>query len=241
MKLFENNNILPFILASLPALVYSLIVYYKSKTKTIGLKGCFMYFMLGILSTCCVDIYHFIFPQWTFQTIKDFVPALWIFAVIQVGMLEEVMKFFCFKLGNVFKTEEESPQALMYYSMSVACGFAVAENILYLKTYGNMVLLPRAFSSVIVHMVCGILIGYFVAAGRLNAFKRLSNLPSRLRMVLTTGIGILAASIYHGIFDFIAFYGDDFMRHKMIYTLIVGVFLAYTAVDDLKRRVKPLS
>lgn len=237
MKLFDNNNIIPFILASLPALVYSLLIYRISKSKSITVKSCFTYFMLGILSTCCVDIFHFIFPQWTFQTLPDVVPALWVFAIVQIGMIEEIMKFACFKLGNIFRTEQDSPVALMYYSMSVACGFAVAENILYLKTFGNIVLLPRAFSSVIVHMICGILIGYFVAAGRMNAFKRLSRIPDKLRMPLMTCVGIAAASLFHGVYDFIAFYGGDHMHAKMIYTVIAGIFFALSAVDDLKRRV----
>ena len=107
--------------------------------------------------------------------------------------------------------------------MSVSCGFAVSENILYAQIYGGEVLFIRSISSVIVHMITGLLMGYFFA------LKNIKN--NSLYSIL--GIGI--ASIFHGIYDFNIFmYGNSAMLYSYI-IIIIGMAITYKMSKKFKK------
>ena len=104
------------------------------------------------------------------------------------------MKLVPFLIILKFTKEVDKPIDYIIFSSVSALGFACAENILYLHTYGMEIIHGRALVSVVIHMFCSSIIGYglYFGIGRkivLNKTKK-------------TVLFLLIAALVHGFFDF---------------------------------------
>ncbi len=181
-------------------------------------------------------------------------PTIWailVFAFFQVAFFEELSKWFSFRIGNAMRgdtrTGIDSPFAVMFYSTMIAVGFAAFENIHYVgrALWGDLqglvnpseMLLVRSLNSVIVHMLSGLFMGYFIAIGRRckNIFKHAGY----------TLLGLFSASFFHGLYDFnlmkpgtvddyVSVFGIDFHINNNI--LIGGaLMIAYIMASHLSK------
>ena len=219
--MFEDNNLWFFLFAVIPAIIYSLIIYHKAPDGVVKIKKMWSYIIIGFLSIQILTNFHFLFPnihtyiesERVFYRIgNDFVsknkPTLWaifVFAFFQVAFIEELSKLFAFKIGNflINNNIKDSAFAIMFYSTMISVGFAVLENIHYVNRvlsgdlYGinpNKMLIARSVSSVLIHMLSGLFMGYFIAIGKMsnNIFKKLGY----------TILGLIIATLLHGVYDF---------------------------------------
>ncbi len=222
--MFEDNNLWFLIFAVLPAIIYSLLIYNKAPKGVVGTKPMWSYIVIGLLSIQILKIIHFLFPnihQYIELTpvlydfgngILGFVDepttyAIAVFAFFQVSFFEEISKWFALRVGNAVRGDTragiDTPFAVMFYSVMIAVGFAVFENIHYVgrAMWGDLkgvdvndMLLIRSLNSVVVHMLSGLFMGYFIAIGRRckNIFKHAGY----------TLLGLFVATIFHGIYDF---------------------------------------
>jgi len=129
-----------------------------------------------------------------------------LFAFVQVALMEEISKWAAFKFTNFIrgnrKKNRDHPYAIMFYSALISASFAVVENIQYAQRamvgeFGQDVtpeniLIIRAVTSVIIHMSCGLFMGYYIA---------LSKGAKIIRKILYNIIGISAATFVHGVYD----------------------------------------
>jgi hypothetical protein len=85
--------------------------------------------------------------------------------------------------------------------MLTAAAFSIVENVQYAQRaihgeFGNIsaesVLTTRAISSVVIHMVCGLFMGYYIAR---------SKGASRTKKIFFNILGISTATFMHGIYD----------------------------------------
>src|ERR1022692_3132602 len=135
--MFESNNIYYFLIALIPALVYSFMIYLSSRYKSISLKRGISYLILGGLSVTFVNIVHFIFPMWLSWNIssQSALFAVLFKVIIQVALLEEMCKYLSFRsiksLRHRMDLKRDKPVATMFYACMVSVGFAVIENIYY--------------------------------------------------------------------------------------------------------------
>ena len=239
--MFENNNIIPFIFTFLPALVYATIVYVTTPPYSIRWKIASLFFFMGVLSTIFVNAVHYTFPNWDNPVSNNIVMALFVSAFAKVALLEESGKFLCFKMTEYYRSKNyvDHPSAIMFYAMSVSCGFAVSENILYAQIYGGEVLLIRSFSSVLIHMICGLMMGYFVALGTLtNKNSHMSVLGSKIRSVGYTVAGIFASTFLHGLYDFNIFVNGDQGIDRSFTIIGVGLAISFMMSSHLFRFFK---
>jgi RsiW-degrading membrane proteinase PrsW (M82 family) len=221
--MFEDNNLLFLLFAFLPAIVYSLIIYKKAPTGIVKKRPMWSYIAIGLLSIQILKMIHFLFPHIHdyVQTTETFAivgnqmylveqPTLWavfVFAFFQVAFFEELSKWFAFRVGNAVRGDTrsgiDSPFAVMFYSVMISVGFAAFENMHYVgrALWGDLqgvdpgeMLLVRSLNSVIVHMVSGLFMGYFIALGRRckNIFKHAGY----------TLLGLLVSTVFHGYYDF---------------------------------------
>jgi len=225
--MFENNNVIAFIFTFLPALIYSFVLYITIPANTIKWRIASLFFLMGLLSTILVNAVHYTFPNWDSPISTSVVIGLLVTAFIKVGFLEETCKFVMFKLTEWYRNKKyfDHPDAIMFYAMSVSCGFAVSENILYAQIYGGWVLFTRSFTAVLIHMICGLMLGYFVAIGRI--IKRTNRKNKKRTMILYTLFGIGIASIYHGVYDFNLFVGNALVNYISYFILSVGLAMSY--------------
>ena len=222
--MFEENNLILLLFAAMPAIIYSLFIYHKAPKGTVKKKPMWAYIAIGFLSIQILTIIHFLFPH-----IQDYIEthkviydlgnglfrvveestlwAIFIFAFFQVAFFEELSKWFAFRVGNAIRGDTrsglDSPFAVMFYSVMIAVGFAVFENINYVgrALWGDFqgvnpseMLIVRSLNSVVVHMLSGLLMGYFIALGR--------RCRSILKHAGFTLLGLFSATMFHGLYDF---------------------------------------
>lgn len=265
--MFEDNNLWLLLFAVVPAIIYSLFIYHKAPSGIVKKKPMWSFLIFGLLSIQILRVIHFLFPH-----IHKYVestpvlydlgngllgyreePTLWaifVFAFFQVAFFEEIAKWFAFRVGNAVRGDTragiDSPFAVMFYSVMIAVGFAVFENIHYAgrALWGdlqgvnpNEMLLVRSLNSVVVHMLCGLFMGYFIALGRTfkNIFKHAGY----------TILGLISATLFHGIYDYNLMKGttaEDFTEifgiqfHTTNNLLIIGgLIAAYFMANTLSK------
>lgn len=220
-----ENNFLPLFFAISPIVLYCILVYVFIPREMICLNRAKRYLIYGCLSPFLVFLFHFLFPQWSTLNYSSLTPAF-TYAVIQISLLEEIVKFATFKYVNSQRKnlKRDLPIATMFYYMTVSAGFALTENIIYLMNYGNIVLLPRATSAIVLHLVCGVFTGYFISKAYVlkdpclnpqGQFEQLVNDYSKLGKYFLYSLGLLFAIVLHGVYD---------------YNLIIPTLLPYTTL-----------
>jgi RsiW-degrading membrane proteinase PrsW (M82 family) len=116
------------------------------------------------------------------------------------GVVEETGKFFVVRVGMYNSPHFEEPSDGLVYSAAAALGFASTENVIYLVQFGIATILLRGLFSNLAHVVFSALWGYPLALHKLGMLK------SRV----VTYLGLVAAIIAHGVFDFLFFTGTVF-------------------------------
>lgn len=189
--LFDDNNFLPFIFTFLPALIYAVSILASFPKKTIKMKNAFLYFLMGSISVHAVSAVQWILPGWDFM-LKDFVMGTALVAFVQVALLEESAKLLFYRFANMYRGRLPQPMAIMFYAMCVSAGFAVVENMMYAWRFGPDVLWVRAASAIILHMLAGLIMGYFIALG----------IYIKKGKLLFKMFGLMSAVFIHGLYNF---------------------------------------
>lgn len=208
-----------FILMSIiPAITYALIIYISLYYKSASIKLGLAYMILGGLSTTFVHIINYAIPYLHYISFSEN-PVLNIFLkdILTVGIVEELSKYLTVRsiemVRHVDVLKRDKPSGIMFYSCMVSMGFAIVENISYAKIYETTgtdirsLLMNRAISAVVAHMICGIILGYFISLSK----QRITNPTSTFTVWLKTNpvykklifvsSGVLLASLYHGLYD----------------------------------------
>jgi len=221
--MFSDNNLILFLLCIIPVVFYSLFIFANSPSFSIRLKASFTYLYTGLLSVTLLQFIHFIFPHLhdvflqinvekftiqneNFNFVQPTLGSIILFAFIQVALFEELSKWVAFKCVSYMRGRRrknlDHPYAIMFYSSLVAAAFSIVENIQYAQRamsgeFGIVepsdILTIRAVTSVIVHMACGLFMGYYMG---------LSKGCNKPKVILYNTIGIILATFTHGIYDF---------------------------------------
>lgn len=265
--MFNGANLVVFLMCIMPAILYSLIIYFHGPKDSIKKKPSITYLYTGLLSTTILSFVFLLFPNIRQDMFNTYIGRSYIngvlvdvylktittimfYAFVQVALLEEVCKFVALKLNDYSRGKRrkdlDSPYAIMFYCALVSGAFAIMESIDY--TYRAMrgefgvfitpkeVLFVRTFTAVIMHMVAGIFMGYFIALAKGQS------LP--IKVVLNI-FGITTASLAHGLYDFVLMKSTldviyitpkIYIHSTSAFLLCVYMLLAYIASNDLKKR-----
>lgn len=221
--MFSNSNILLFLMCIIPVVFYSILMFVNSPSFSIRFKTSFTYLYTGLLSVTLLQFLFFIFPHIQdtffkiyigsfvipdgfFEVYQSTLASLLLFAFVQVALMEEFSKWLAFKCVNFIRGKRrmslDHPYAMMFYSSLVAAAFAIVENIQYAQRamrgdFGvatpENVLMIRAVSSVLIHMACGLFMGYYMA---------LAKKATPIKKTLYNMMGIGTAAFMHGVYDF---------------------------------------
>lgn len=153
----------------------------------------------------------------------------------------------------------------------VSVGFAISENITYLMKVRNMILeestilfcqgvnstpleiqiniiksmislaTARAISAVVVHIVCGLIMGYFIAKIYYN--KNKAKKYSKFNKWYYSAAGILCAAAYHGVYDMNILLPDNntWGLYFHCINLVVGLLIGYLIVRSVIESSKKIS
>ena len=120
-------------------------------------------------------------------------------AFVVAGVTEEVGKYSVVRFSAYNSPHFEEPADGLIYAAAAALGFASLENIVYIVSYGWEVILVRGLFSNLAHVIFSSLWGYPLALTKLGMLKHKS----------FKYLGLVAAMIAHGIFDFLFFTGTS--------------------------------
>lgn len=240
-----ENNFFPLLFAISPVILYCILIYVFIPKEMVCLNRAKRYLIYGLLSPFLVFLFHFLFPQWSTLSDGSLTP-IFTYAVIQIGLLEEIVKFITFKYVNSQRKnlKQDLPIATMFYYMTVSAGFALTENIIYLMNYGNIVLLPRATSAIVLHLICGVFAGYFISKAYslkdpyLNPqgqFEKLVNDYIIIGKYFYYILGIFFATVLHGIYDYNLSIPEILPYTTLLknITLISGLIIGYFIIREL--------
>ena len=152
--------------------------------------------------------------------------------------IEEVAKFVAVAFIAFNSRKMDEPIDAMIYCITVALGFAALENILYLfspidHAYLDKILeaaitisFIRFIGATFLHTLCSALLGYFLALSSVREHKG-------KRLIV---IGILLASLLHGLYDFSIITLTRPMNFVVPLIIIIGLvaFMLYD-FDEIKK------
>ena len=241
--MLEENNILAFLMAILPVLIYSFMVYYVIPPTFIGNRRIRMYLVAGLLSPTLVYFFHFLFPYWSRPAPGSVVFSTAYDAIIQTSLVEEVAKLLTFFWVSSQRRNEKQdlPIATAYYAIMSASGFALIENVHYLMNFGDGVLFVRGITAIILHMVCGLIMGYFIAKSKMmptsEEWRYNKKYDSKkLHQHLKIATGIILAIIVHGLYDLNLMLPDNtYSGMTLVIILSFGLTIGYFMVKELIR------
>jgi RsiW-degrading membrane proteinase PrsW (M82 family) len=143
-----------------------------------------------------------------------------IFYVYNVALMEECCKFLGFFMviitlliiSKILKKRSliEEPNIIIYAAL-VALGFATVENFIYFYKHGVSLVYMRGMMSTVSHIIGTSIIAGFLVVG----YRK-----STLKAILYTFIGIIIATLIHGLYNFFISLGNDFF-----YVLTLVIFI----------------
>jgi len=241
----------------IPALIYLFIIYMSMPHDSINTSKSTKYLVLGLFSPVLVILlhtllprlgsYYFVYPEPFYDDYGNvgFMPTLlgsFVMNFCQVGFVEELCKFVVFYL--IYKISDKQnthPLQTFFNVILVSTGFALLENMVYYYRQPFLdVIFVRTFTSLVLHMVCGVVMGYFIARSQLT-YKSESN--SNFSVWLTNNpkykerlfiiFGIISSTILHGSYDY------D-LEMKLGYSpliIVSSLFGAYYLFKNLRKRI----
>lgn len=256
--MLEHNNLLFFLLAILPPILYSFVIYINTPYKSISIKKALKFLGVGLFSATIAVTIQFIFPFWYARIGETPLLSYLIFCFFQIAFLEEISKYITFKIGEWGHKSPQMPIATMFYCCMASMGFATLENINYVSKFYFKAVLSfmdpdfvmwqivkgRAITAVIAHMITGLFMGYFIALGRLstplgesrsylNVFLKRH---TKIKRFIFTVIGIITAMIFHGLYDFNLMYPNNpFVLEGLIIILLSGLIISYYMAKRLSK------
>ena len=224
-------NLISFLLVVLPPFLFAWIIYLSSPYKSLSLKDSTKFILGGVFSITILSFISLLFPYWSTYAITDpFWGCFWVTAP-----KEEFAKFLLFLIvyKGLDNHKQLHPITYMFYFGMIGLGFAMVENVGYVGRYGMYVLKFRTFGAVFVHMICGMLFGYWLGISKIQKSKftlrtissiYLSSRP-KIKIFLYALMGIITASCFHGLWNYNITIGGPFSPPLSILLLMVG-FLA---------------
>ena len=119
--------------------------------------------------------------------------GLFVYAVLAIGLIEELAKLIPFLLIIVHFKEFNEPVDGIIYGSFIALGFSAVENIQYLQFLSGMEAFARGFAGPVVHIVFASIWGYYI--GRAYLCRR--------ALGRTIIVALVCTAILHGLYDFV--------------------------------------
>ena len=215
-----------------PALFWLWYFYRKDKLEPEPKNLIIRAFLLGMLAVIPAAALELAINAFLpFLDTTDIFPlAIGMFLV--VGPVEEIAKFLTVRTTIYRHPEFDEVMDGVVYAASTALGFAALENVVYIVTEfreeglggGLRIAAVRAILSTPAHVAFSATWGYYLGLYKLGYSKN----------VTTVWKGIIYASLMHGAWNFIIFYGST-LGYIYLIPFSIMIFLIFRS---LSRRVK---
>lgn len=254
------NNLAAFVFALIPIVTYVFMLYFLLPDRFVSIHRSRRYLISGLMSPFLIFLFYFIFPWWGEPVGSQIVLKYLFYAIIQIGLLEEFSKFCVYQwvTSERISARNDLPIATMFYSLMISLGFALTENLSYMlalydlnsqdpymtsKEMKNSLILlagSRSLTAVVMHMICGIIMGYFISKSDKSKIEikwaGIDYVSNDLKMPKLThvALGIGLAALYHGIYDVNLMLPRN--NYKLLFTVIIisfGMAISYFMMKSL--------
>ena len=151
-------------------------------------------------------------------------------AFLVAALCEEICKFLLLRLGSWRNRNFDYRFDGIVYGVSVAVGFALLENVLYVMEGGVYVAVMRGLLAVPLHAFCGVFMGVFYGAA-----KRYMIEGKRGSSLKATFLALVVPMIIHGIYDSLAFLGEYGTTFVLLAFVLFMYIVAIRVVNKFSR------
>ena len=217
-------------LAVIPGLVIIVYIYGKDKVEKepLGLIG-----KLIMYGMCCCFV-----AGWAERFVLAFLPSFpkgslanaMTEAFFVAALCEEAVKLLALKIGswksNYFNYRFDG----IVYGVSVAVGFAVLENIMYVSMYGFGTAIVRAFTAVPLHAFCGAVMGI-----QYSLAKKASIDGRSTSYIGHMALAYIVPFVIHGLYDTFAMMRTQFAS-ICLFAFVIFLYVTVTAMINRMSR-----
>jgi RsiW-degrading membrane proteinase PrsW (M82 family) len=216
-----------FAVSIAPGIAISLYFFFKDEYNREPRKHVIISFFLGMLSALMAGVIESTALFITGDNGSESILFTALKAFLIVGFTEEWCKYVMVRKYAFPKPEFDEPFDGIVYAVMVSMGFATLENIMYVMEHGLTTGIARMFLSVPAHASFAVLMGYYLGMAR---FKQIEKRSYLLR-------GVLAATFFHGCFDFFLFLQENKVvaAHVSGLLLFGGAIASYVVAVTLSR------
>lgn len=217
-------NLLLLFLSIIPVILLGSYVYFKDKDKEP--KRLLLKLFIGGILAAILTIILSIFIRGIFPFFKQDYTVynqiqLFLYTFLIVGLVEEISKWILLYVFSYHNKEFDQLYDMIVYSVFIALGFALVENILYVYDGGFLVALVRLFVAVPGHVSMSIFMGYYLSFAKLLEVRKKNSLKKKYTL-----LSIIIPSIFHGIYDYCILSGNLIF---LFFFLIFIIILFYQA------------
>ena len=215
-------------LAVIPGLIIIIYIYGKDKVEKepIGLIAKLILFGMcsGFFASAAESVVMSIVPSYPVGSLEYAMTE----AFFVAALCEEAVKLLALKLGSWRSNHFNYRFDGIVYGVSVAVGFAILENIIYVTQYGLGTAIVRAFTAVPLHAFCGAVMGIHYSYARKAAIEGRS-----FARIGQMALAYIVPFVIHGTYDTFAM-----MRSQQAsICLIVFVIFLYITVTAMINRM----
>lgn len=206
-------------LALAPGVSIAIYIYLKDKHEKEPIRLLLRAFLFGVLSVLLTLLLTSFAEAFV---ILDQTKAadLALYAFGMVALIEEGSKYFFIRYFLYTHKEFNEPFDGIIYAVMVSMGFATLENLFYVFDGGVGTAIMRMFTAVPAHATFAVLMGFFLGKAKFQHRKPGYGL-----------IGLLAATILHGAYDYFLFLQSiPAIWLGAIVSLFVGLYLSKRAI-----------
>lgn len=220
-------RILLLLIAILPIVLIGSYIYRKDKHREPKLL-LLNFFLLGIISSLLLIIFYKVIPlNINIKNLNSI--ELFIYVFIFIAFLEELFKWlFLYRLGYNNKEFDELYDIIVY-SVFVALGFSIVENLIYILFEGKIsVGLYRGLIAVPGHTCFAIFMGYYLSLAKYYSKKKKYKEES-----INKFKSIFIPVLLHCIYDYCCM-GEAYIFIVIFFIFIINIFiLSYTKLKTI--------
>ena len=148
---------------------------------------------------------------------------------LEIALVEELSKWLMIRLIGYSSNAFDQQYDIIVYSVFVALGFAMIENIFYVLNGGFGLGIYRAVFSVPGHVAFGVFMGYYLGIAKQQEVK--NKVKYRVSMLKS----VLVPTLFHSLYNYLLMLENIFYLFLFLVFIIVLFFSAYLKIDQISK------
>lgn len=227
-------KILLLFISIIPVLLLGYYIYQKDREKEpkplllvlfcSGLLSAFLVITVNVLIAIFFPDFYLATQYYKFNFFE-----LFILIFLEIALVEELSKWLMIRLIGYSSNAFDQQYDIIVYSVFVALGFAMIENIFYVLNGGFGLGIYRAVFSVPGHVTFGVFMGYYLGIAKQQEVK--NKVKYRVSMLKS----VLVPALFHSLYNYLLMLENIFYLFLFLVFIIVLFFSAYLKIDQISK------